>query len=122
MFGLLALGLAAVGIYGTLSYLVTARTREIGIRLALGASRRSVLSNVVVRGLVPAVGGGLAGALLAGALARTFESLFFRIDPLDGASVVAGASALVFVALVAACGPAVKAARVDPVRVLRTDG
>ena len=122
MFGLLALGLAAVGIHGTLSYIVTARTREIGIRLALGASRGSVLSDVVVRGLVPAVGGGLAGALLAGALARTFGSLFFRIDPLDVASFVAGATALFLVALVAACGPAVKAARVDPVRVLRIDG
>jgi predicted permease len=120
-FGILSLGLAAIGIYGTLSYLVSARTREIGIRLALGASHRSVLSNVVWRGLAPAIGGGAAGMVVALALARVFRSLFFMIEPVDVPSLATGAIVLLIVALVAASGPAFRAARVDPVRALRNE-
>jgi predicted permease len=120
-FGLLALGLAAVGIYGTLSYLVNARTREIGIRLALGAPRGRVLSNVIWRGMIPALGGGFVGVFLAVAFARTFGSLFFGVEPVDLSSFLGGSAALVVVAALAVWGPAVKAARVDPVRALRTE-
>jgi putative ABC transport system permease protein len=120
-FGLLALALAAVGIYGTLSYLVGARTREIGIRLALGAPRGRILSNVITRGLLPAAGGGVAGVVLALALARTFRALLFNIEPIDLASFAGGAAALLAVAVAAALGPARRAAHVDPVRALRTD-
>jgi putative ABC transport system permease protein len=120
-FGTLALALAAVGIYGTLSYLVSARTREIGIRLALGASHRRVLSNVVWRGLAPAIGGGSAGIALALVVAQGFRSLFFMVEPVDLPSVATGALVLVVVTLVAATGPALRAAHIDPVRVLRTD-
>ena len=120
-FGGLALLLAAVGIYGTLAYIVSARTREIGIRLALGASRRDIMSRVLSRGLVPAACGGLAGIALAIALARAFRSLLFEIQPLDAGSVTAGAVLLLGVAVLAAIGPARRASRVDPVQALRAE-
>jgi hypothetical protein len=119
--GALALGLAAVGIYGTLSYLVGARTREIGIRLALGASRAGVMSDVLVRSLVPATAGGAIGLASAYALARAFRALFFDVAALDLASFVSGAMLLLAVALAAALGPARRAARVDPATALRAE-
>ena len=119
-FALLALTLAAVGIYGTLSYLVGTRTREIGVRLALGASTRDVFADVLRRGLLPALAGGLAGLGLALGLAHLFRALFFAIEPVDPASLAGGAAALIVVALAAATGPARRAARVDPVRALRS--
>jgi ABC-type antimicrobial peptide transport system permease subunit len=70
-FGALALILAAVGIYGTLSYVVSARTREIGIRLALGAPRAAIVSDLMWRGFAPAAAGGAIGLAVAAALART---------------------------------------------------
>jgi predicted permease len=120
-FGTLALALAAVGIYGTLSYLVSARTRDIGIRIALGASRRRVLSNVVWRGLAPAIGGGTVGIAIALALAQVFRSLLFVVEPVDFPSIVTATVVLVLVAVLAAIGPALRAVRVDPVRALRAD-
>jgi predicted permease len=120
-FGALALLLAAVGIYGTLSFLVTARMREIGIRLALGAPRSGIMSHVLWRGLVPAVAGGVIGLGIAVALARTFRALLFDVEPLDLTSFAGGATVLLVVALVAALGPAHRASRVDPVRALRSE-
>lgn len=120
-FGALALLLAAVGIYGTLSYLVGARTREIGIRLALGASQRVVLSDVLSRGVIPAIAGGVIGLAMAVALARTFRALFFDLQPVDAGSFAAGGTLLVIVAIAAALGPALRASRVDPARALRED-
>jgi putative ABC transport system permease protein len=120
-FGALALALAAVGIYGTLSFLVTSRLREIGIRLALGAPRIGILSHVLARGLVPALAGGALGLGIALALARLFRSLLFGIEPLDPLSFAGGALVLMVVALAAALGPARRASRVDPVTALRTD-
>jgi putative ABC transport system permease protein len=120
-FGVLALVLAAVGIYGTLAYIVSARTREIGIRLALGASRGDIMSRVLSRGLVPAACGGLAGIGLAIALARAFQSLLFEIQPLDAGSVIAGSVLLLAVAVMAALGPARRASRVNPVQALRSE-
>jgi putative ABC transport system permease protein len=120
-FGALALLLAAVGIYGTLSYVVGARTREIGIRLALGAPRPGLMLHVVARGLAPALVGGAIGVAIAVALARTFRALLYGIEPLDAASFAAGAALLLMVALAAAIGPAVRASRVSPAAALRTD-
>jgi putative ABC transport system permease protein len=120
-FGALALALAAVGIYGTLSYLVTSRLREIGIRLALGAPRTGIMSHVLTRGLVPAFAGGGIGLAIALGLARIFRSLLFGIEPLDPLSFAGGALVLSIVALAAALGPARRAARVDPVTALRMD-
>lgn len=120
-FGGVALVLAAVGIYGTLSFLVDARTREIGIRLALGASGRSILSLVMWRSVVPAIEGGVVGLAIALALARTFRALLFEIEPFDLTSFASGGVALLAVALVAAIEPARRASRVDPVSTLRTE-
>jgi putative ABC transport system permease protein len=120
-FGALALLLAAVGIYGTVSYLVGARTREIGIRLALGASRGEILSHTLWRGLLLAIVGGAVGIAVAMALASTFRALLFEVEPLDVSSYVGSATLLVLVALAAALGPARRASRVDPAVALRTD-
>lgn len=120
-FGALALFLAAIGIYGTLSYLVNARMAEIGVRLALGARRADIMSNVLWRGLLPALAGGGVGLGIAVALARTFRALLFEVEPLDPASFAGGALLLGLAALAAALGPAYRASRVDPVRALRAE-
>ena len=120
-FGGLALLLAAVGIYGTLSYVVGSRTREIGIRLALGASRGDVMRNIIRRGVLPAMAGGVIGLGIAIAVARLFRALLFGVEPVDPASVAGGAVMLVAVAVAASAGPAYRAARVDPASALRTD-
>jgi putative ABC transport system permease protein len=120
-FGGLALALAAVGIYGTLAYVVSARTREIGIRLALGATRGRIVSSVLWRALMPAIAGGAIGLALAVGLARTFRSLLFQVAPLDPASFIGGTTLLLIVAVAAAAGPALRAARVDPAQALRAD-
>jgi ABC-type antimicrobial peptide transport system permease subunit len=120
-FGALALLLAAVGIYGTLSYVVGARTREIGIRLALGAPRAAIVSDMMWRGFAPAAAGGAIGLAVAAALARTFRALLFGIEPIDAASLAGGGVLLLAVALAAALGPARRASRVDPAVALRTD-
>jgi hypothetical protein len=120
-FGGLSLLLAAIGIYGTLSYLVGARTREIGIRLALGASPAGILSNVVRRGVAPAIAGLVVGLGIALALARTFRTLFFQIEPLDMRSFALGAAILLLVGLAAAFAPARRASRVDPAVALRAE-
>jgi predicted permease len=121
VFAALALLLAAVGIYGTLSYLVGTRTREIGIRVALGASRSSVFSDVIQRGLVPAIGGALIGLAVAFALARTFRALLFEVEPLDPLSLAMGGLTLLLVAIFAALGPARRASGLDPVQALRVE-
>jgi putative ABC transport system permease protein len=120
-FGALALILAAVGIYGTLSYLVSTRTREIGIRLALGAPTAGIVSNILWRGVAPAAAGGLLGLGLAIAMARMFRALLFGVEPLDVASFAGGAALLFLVALGAALGPALRASRVDPIQALRVE-
>jgi predicted permease len=115
----LALVLAVVGIYGVVSYSVVARTREIGLRIALGAQQTDVLRSVVTAGLAPVAAGiamGLVGAVLS---ARALKSLLFGIGPLDPGA-VGGVACLLLVAAAAACYvPALRAARVDPVVSLR---
>jgi len=115
----LAVLLAAVGIYGVLSYMVTARTREIGIRMSLGASRGQVLGQVILEGMRLAVVGfaaGIAGALAAG---RVLASLLHEVKPGDPAIFVVTAGFLALVALAACYLPARRAARLDPVTALR---
>ena len=121
LFAALALLLAAVGIHGTLAYAVRARTRELGIRVALGASTRHIWARTLRAGVAPAVVGGVIGTAAAFALARMFQSLLFEISPLDPVTLLASGGALVAAAVLAAAGPATRAARVDPLTALRTD-
>jgi predicted permease len=120
-FGGLALLLAAIGIYGTLAYIVGARTRDIAIRLSLGASHRAVVPNVLCRGLLPVVVGGVIGVAVAAALARSFEALLFQVEPLDTVSFIMGATLVLLAALVASLGPAMRVLRVDPATALRAE-
>ena len=120
-FALLALVLAAIGIYATLSYVVGARTREIAVKLSLGASRSAVLPDILRRSLLPVLGGGLIGVAIAAALARTFEALLFQVEPLDAVSFAVGALLLLLTALAAALAPARRVLKVDPASSLRSE-
>jgi len=120
-FGILALVLAGVGIYGTLSFMVGTRRREIGIRMALGASRERVLRTVLWRGLAPAAAGAVVGGTAAVALARTFRALLFNVTSLDPLSLGGAVAVLLLVATAASLGPATLAARTDPAQSLRAD-
>jgi predicted permease len=119
LFAVFALTLAAIGVYGVTSYAVTRQTREIGVRIALGASRSRVLSTVLVRGLRPVVFGlaiGLVGATVA---ARAIRSFLFGIGPADPVAFAAAAGVLLVAAALACYLPARRAAGVDPVSALR---
>jgi ABC-type antimicrobial peptide transport system permease subunit len=117
----LALLLAAIGTYGVLSYMVTERRREIGIRLALGAARSHVLTQIMKQGLqVTAIGVaiGLAGAL---AVNRLIASLLFGVQPTDIMTIAFVIATIMAVAVVASWLPAWRASRVDPNIVLRDE-
>jgi putative ABC transport system permease protein len=118
IFAACALMLAVVGIYGVMSYLVTQRTREIGIRLALGAAPPDILRLVVGNGAKLVAGGVAIGVAAAFALQRLVSSLLFGVTAADTASVIAVAL-LAIVALVACYVPAIRATRVSPLRALR---
>ena len=121
MFAALALVLAAVGIYGVITFVVTRRTRELGIRLALGAQPRSVVGLVVGHGARLAVSGlvlGIVGALVT---SRALAGMLFGIGARDVATFIAAGATLLTVALVASYLPARRAARVDPMVALRTE-
>jgi predicted permease len=120
-FALLALALGAVGVYGVMAHLVVQRTREIGIRMALGAVPREILALVLSQGAWLAflgIAAGLAGALAA---TRLLASLLFGVGPTDPITFLATAGALAVVAGAASVLPAVRAVRTDPVDALRSD-
>jgi predicted permease len=121
VFGLLALVLAAIGLYGLMSYLVGQRTRELGLRMALGAQRRDVLAMVLRRALALTLGGlavGLVGAL---ASARLITHLLYQVRAADPSSLIGVVAVLLATALVAAWIPAFRASRVDPMVALRSE-
>jgi putative ABC transport system permease protein len=121
VFAVVALLLAAVGIYSVLSYIVRGRSREIGIRTALGAQRTDVLRLVIVEGMSPALVGIAAGTIAALASAKVMETLVFGVSASDPLTLAAVGATLAFVALMASLVPAYRALRFDPVNLLRAE-
>jgi ABC-type antimicrobial peptide transport system permease subunit len=121
VFAGLALGLSVLGLYGVLAYTVTMRSREIGIRMALGATRSSVALLVLRQGIV-VIGSGLAvGLLLAFAVCRLITGFLYQVKPLDGWTYFAVALALPAIGLSAALLPARRAASIQPMQALREE-
>jgi ABC-type antimicrobial peptide transport system permease subunit len=121
VFALIALALAAVGIYGVIAYSVRERTQEIGIRMALGASAASVLRLVLGRALRLVSIGVAVGLIAAGALTRLLERLLFQVEPLDLWTFALTASILLGVAAAASFVPARRGMRMAPVEALRSN-
>ena len=121
VFAGVALLLAAVGIYSVLSYIVRGRSREIGIRLALGAQRADVLRLVIVEGMSPVLVGIAAGTIAALASARVIRTLVFGVSASDPGTLAAVGATLALVALIASLVPAYRASRLDPVNTLRAE-
>jgi putative ABC transport system permease protein len=120
-FSLASMLLAAVGIYGLLAYSVSQRTREIGVRVALGAEPGSITRMVVASGARMVVAGAAAGLAAALALSGLMKSLLFGIGPRDPLTFIATPAIFLAVALVAAYMPARRAAKVSPMEALRTE-
>ena len=120
-FAALALGLSALGLYGLISYLVTQRTHEIGVRMALGAERRDVVRAVLRQGMWPALGGVGAGVVASLGLTRLLAGMLFRVESRDPVVFVAVPLVLLAVAVLATAIPARRASRVDPATALRAE-
>jgi putative ABC transport system permease protein len=121
VFACVALLVAAVGTYGVLSYSVSQRTKELGLRMALGADRGGVLALVLREGLTVGVVGLAAGVTVAAALAQLLSSLVFGVSVHDPASYLAVSGLLLVIASLACAVPAIRASHVDPMRALRLD-
>jgi putative ABC transport system permease protein len=121
LFAGLALLLAAIGIYGLISYSVTHRLREIGVRLALGAGRGNILRLVLRQGMTPVVIGAVLGIVAALAATRLLASLVFDVSPADPLTFAAVTTLLLVIALLACLLPALRAIRVEPMVVLRDE-
>ena len=120
-FAAIALVLASVGTYGVLAYQITERTREFGVRMALGARAADILRMVIREGMTPAIAGVLIGLGGATLLTRLLGSLLFETEPLDATTFAGTATVLLLAALTACCVPARRATRVDPSTALRTE-
>jgi putative ABC transport system permease protein len=120
-FGALSLLLAAVGLFGVLSYIVAQRTSEIGIRMALGAPRENVLRRVLLDGLRPAFAGLLLGLAASAGLVRLLRSMLYETRPFDPWVFAGVAATLLVVAMLACMLPAWRASRVDPIQALRIE-
>jgi putative ABC transport system permease protein len=120
-FGALATLLAAIGLYGVMSYAVTRRTREIGIRMALGAERSGVMWLVLKEVAIMAAAGIAGGLVVALWLTRQVQSQLFGLAPNDPATLAGATILLAFIAIVAGYLPARRATTIDPIRSLRTE-
>ena len=121
IFGLVALALAAIGIYGVMAYSVAQRTQEMGIRMALGADRGAIRKLVVWHGMKLAIAGVLLGAAAAFGLTRLIASFLFGVKAWDPAAFLTAPLILIAVALLAVWLPAARASKVDPMEALRTE-
>src|ERR1019366_6210215 len=121
LFAVVALVLAAVGIYGVMNYSVSRRTREIGIRISLGASRAAVLRMVVRQGMMQALAGTAAGFVGALLLSKLMSRMLYGVRPNDPVTFAGVAMVLGVVALLASCVPARKATRIEPTVALRSE-
>ncbi len=121
IFGALGLILAIIGVYGVMSYVVTQQTREIGIRIALGAEPQKILRMVITRGVKLALIGVVIGLVASFALTRFLSSLLYETSPTDPLTFSAVAIALIAVAVAASATPARRAMQIDPIRALRHD-
>jgi putative ABC transport system permease protein len=121
VFACVALLISLVGIFGVLSFIVAQRTKELGIRLALGASSGGVQRLVVGRALTLAAGGLAIGAVGATYLTKAMTSLLFQVEPADPATMVVVGALLLTMALLASYIPARRATRIDPLVALRSD-
>jgi ABC-type antimicrobial peptide transport system permease subunit len=119
LFGILALVLASVGIYSVLAHVVAQRTREIGIRMALGAQQRDVLRLVITQGMRSVFIGAAIGIAAALAVSRLLSQFLYGVHDTDPLTFIAVAVLLMFVAAAACCIPARRAMRVDPMVALR---
>jgi putative ABC transport system permease protein len=120
-FAILSLLLAAVGLFGVLSYIVAQRTTEIGIRIALGAQREQVMRLMLRDGLRPALFGLVFGLIASAGVTRLIQSMLYGTHPLDPAVFIAVSAALLLVAVLACAVPAWRASRLDPMQALRTE-
>ena len=120
-FAVLALALTACGLYGVVSYTVAARTREIGVRMALGAEPRRILRATLRQGLAMGAWGVVGGTLLALATTRLLRHLLYEVSPTDPAVLAGSALTVLLLCAAGALVPALRAARIDPVRALRQE-
>ena len=121
LFGVIALGLASIGLYGLIAFSVAQRAREIGIRVALGASRAGIFRMILGDGLRLTLIGGMVGLVAIIGLTRFLRSLLFEIQPLDPMTLISVICVLIFVSLLACYVPARRATKADPAAVLREE-
>ncbi len=121
LFAVVALILAAIGVFGVVSYGVSQRLRELGVRVALGAQAHAILGLVMRQGMAPVLGGVVCGLLIAFAATRVLASLVYGVGTSDPASFLGAGLVLATAAAIACLIPALRATRVDPMRVLRDD-
>jgi predicted permease len=120
-FGSLAVIIGAIGVYSLIAYIVSWRTREFGLRLALGSSRMQIVGLVVRQSLVLAGAGSLAGLAVAASLSRAMQSFLFEVQPVDPVTYCAVPALMMLVAVFAAWNPARRAAAIEPMQALRND-
>jgi putative ABC transport system permease protein len=120
-FALVALSLACVGLYGTLSYMVNLRQREVGLRLALGAMRTQIVRQFLSQGLFISVLGCAAGLALAAAFTRVLSGMLYGVSPTDTVTLACVTAIVTGVSVLASLLPAMRAARLEPMQVLRDE-